>query len=188
MKINVSKPNVVRIAYCPDGSDEEYNKCTWAFFDFDQDEWMLNIQSDVGNYAYGWPVPTEGETFLELCARMHGDYLGNKLFKDLPEEFDQEETLKKLKECLKDMDLPARRITRRIDDLRDELDLYDLDDCVPLAEYLIEKWNDDYELGIDNVYEYVVSRWSAWQKRIITIFENHIQPKLREMVEDGNGR
>ena len=184
MKIEVQEPNIIRIAYLPDPKDKDYPACTWAFFDFDTDEWLLNIQSDVGEYAHGWPVG-KGETFLQLCARMSDDYLESKLFHERYDVFDEEATIQNFREYFEDCEYDEEHTESLLEDLSRKLDEYDLEECVPLAEYLVDEWNNENGLDIDCAYEYVAKNLSAWQRRIIKIFVEHIQPKLREIVEGG---
>ena len=182
MKIKVQKPHIIRIAYLPNPDDKEYPSCTWAFFDFDTDEWLLNIQSDVGNYAHGWPVG-KGETFLELCARMSDDYLEKKLFHEDFTVFDEEATIENFREYFEDCEYDEERAEILLVDLRYKLDQYELEECVPLAQYLVDEWNDENDLDIDCAYEYVEADLTAWQKRIVEIFMKYVQPKLREIIK-----
>ena len=183
MRIEIKKPNVVRVAYLPDRADKDYQACTWAYFDFDTDEWLLNIQSDIGEYAHGWPVG-KNETFLELCARMSDDYLERKLFHENYTVFDEEATIQNFREYFEDCEYEEERIEKLLEDLRWKFDEYDLEECVPLAEFLVDEWNNDNNLEIDCAYEHVESDLTAWQKRIVRIFTDHIQPKLRELVKE----
>lgn len=186
MRIEVQRPNIIRIAYLPDPSDKEYPACTWALFDFDTDEWLLNIQSDVGEFAHGWPVG-KSETFLQLCARMNDDYLERKLFHEKYTVFDEKATIEDFREYFQECEYDEDRIEELLEDLRLRLDEYDLEDCVPLAEYLVDEWNDENHLEIDCAYEHVASDLTAWQKRIVRIFVDYIQPKIREMLKEAQG-
>lgn len=186
MKIEVRKPNIVRIAYLPEPGAPHYSACTWAFFDFDVEEWLLNIQSDIGEYAHGWPAG-KGETFLELCARMSDDYLEGKLFHENYTVFKKDATIENFREYFKECEFSKKRTERLLEDLHDKLDEYDLEDCVPLAEYLVDEWNNDHDLGIDCAWEYVEKDLTAWQKRIVQIFRDYVQPKLREIVKAQKG-
>lgn len=183
MRIEVQKPNIIRVAYLPDPDEKEYPACTWAFFDFDTEEWLLNIQSDIGNYAHGWPVG-KGETFLELCARMSDDYLEKKLFHENYTVFDKDATIQNFREYFEECEFSEERMESLLEDLRYKLDEYDLEECVPLAEYLVDEWNNENDIGIDCAWEHVESDLTAWQKRIVRIFVEHIQPKLREMLKE----
>lgn len=80
MKIEIQKPNVLRIVYRQEKGDPLYGRCLWAFFDFDLDLYMLNIQSDCGNAGYRWTATPDSESFLHLMARCDYGYMLDKLF------------------------------------------------------------------------------------------------------------
>jgi len=69
---------MVKLRYVQKSGDNDYGTCLWADFLFDLDEYQLNINSDCGSYAYGWPV-TPAEPFLKLMARINTGYLLNKI-------------------------------------------------------------------------------------------------------------
>lgn len=184
MRILPQKPNYVRIAFLPEPDDPEYTACTWAYFDFDTDEWMLNIQSDIGEFAHAWPKG-KGETFLQLCARMSEDYIEQKLFHENYTVFDEAGTLDNLREYLDDAGYDGDEIDDLIDDLRYTLDDYDLEKCVPLAEHLVCEWAEDNKLGLVEPWTLVESDLTAWQKRIVRIFTKYVQPTLKRILKEG---
>ena len=106
MKIETITPRIVSIAYHQEKGDTHYGSCLWAYFDFDLDRYMLNIQSDCGNAAYRWYETPDSESFLHLMARINEDYLINKLFD--PEEIDVKATMERIREAM------------NLDDIEDE--------------------------------------------------------------------
>lgn len=66
MKLELQTPHIIRIAYRQEPGDYRYGSCLWANFDFDQDNGILSVLSDCGNYAYRWPET--GNRFLQLMA------------------------------------------------------------------------------------------------------------------------
>lgn len=191
MKLETLKPNIVRIAYHQEQGDPHYGSCLWAYFDFDLDRYMLNIQSDCGNASYRWVETPKTESFLHLMARVNDDYLINKLF--TPSELDVDETLAEVREFLgigEDEDFQRDDLT---DDERDAIEeaLDDLDGLLSgvnseeTAGYILDHWNEDNELGLDCVWERVQTDFSARQKRIVKIFSEYVQPKIVEMVKEG---
>lgn len=185
MRVNVECPAVTRISYRQEKGDPEYGSCLWACFDFDTEEWMLNIQSDCGNYAHGWPAG-KGETFLELCARMSGGYLLNKFCQETLVDTDL--TVEKAKECLQEMEIDKEKADNAIEDLECRFSDVNCDGSIPLAQFILEEWNSDNELYIDEAYSLTVTDYTADQLRIIKIFEDYIQPKIREMVKKDGGQ
>lgn len=186
MKTEVQNPNIVRVAYHQEPGDEHYGSCLWAYFDFDLDKYMLNIQSDCGNAAYRWVATPEAESFLHLMSRVHADYLIEKLFRHTVVDVDA--TLREIREWLgigddedyKDDELLEEdRVHREgaLRELEDRLNEYTQLDY-DLAMRIAEDWQSDYHFDIDCLYERVVTGFTCWQKRIVQIFEDYIQPEI----------
>lgn len=194
MKLEVQKPNILRIAYHQEQGDPHYGSCLWAYFDFDLDEYMLNIQSDCGNAAYSWVATPDHESFLHLMSRINDDYLIHKLFRE--DEVDVQATVAEAREWLgigEDEDYQQDDMT---DEEREERE-YALGELEELlnectseghAYRILDDWNDDNDFGLDCVWERVVTDFTVWEKRIVQIFSDYIQPKIQELVreEDGN--
>lgn len=198
MKIKVEKPNIVRISYYQEQGDPHYGSCLWAYYDFDLDKYMLNIQSDCGNSAYRWVATPKTESFLHLMARINDDYLINKLYRETNVNIDA--TLAEVKDWLGigededyQLDLSDDEREEREEALEELKDLFDeWGDIRPdAAGHILEEWNCDHGFDLDCVWERVVTDFTAWQKRIVQIFRDYIQPKIREMVReeaDNNGQ
>ena len=182
MKIEVCKPEITRIAYLPDVEDKGYTACTWAYFDFSPEKGLLNITSDCGDYSYRWPET--GKKFWELMACVKTDYLMGKLFRESTKKFCQEETLDGIRDYLEDSEFDEYDMEEWLDDLRERFEEFDLEDCLPLAEFIVDEWNNENDIGIDCAYELVESDYTAYQKRIVKIFMEHIQPKIKEMIRE----
>lgn len=189
MKIDALKPNILRIAVHQEDKDPNYGSCLWAYFDFDLDRYMLNIQSDCGNAAYRWCATPDSESFLQLMARIDDDYLMYKLFE--PEHVVVYATIQGIRDILgiggddshKDEDMledEREWLEEAIDDLQEKL-AYSSESC-EVAKYVVEEWNNYHDLDIDCVYDCVVVDFSAWQKRIVEFFRDYVQPKIREII------
>ena len=191
MKIEALKPNIVRIAVRQERDDPHYGSCLWGYYDFDIDRYMLNIQSDCGDASYRWCETPDSESFLHLMARIDDDYLMNKLFK--AEKVDVSATVYKVREILgigddeecKDNSLTYEEREEREEALS-ELDglLEDVSESYWAVQNAMESWNDDHNFGIYCIYEDVVTDFTAWQKRIVEIFMDYVQPKIRELVKE----
>lgn len=179
MKVTVENPTITRIVYHQEKADSEYGSCLWAHFDFDTENWMLSIQSDCGSYAYSW-FAGEGETFLELCARMHSNYLLDKLCKKT--QVDTDLTIEAARECLQEMELDQGKMESAMEELELLFGDVNCEGSIPLARYLLEEWNSDNDLEIDEAWNLAVTDYEPRQLRIIKIFEKYIQPKIREIV------
>lgn len=198
MKIKVEKPNIVRISYYQEQDDPHYGSCLWAYYDFDLDKYMLNVQSDCGDAAYRWVATPKTESFLHLMARINDDYLINKLYRETNVNIDA--TLAEVKDWLGigedvdyQLDLSDDEREEREEALEELKDLFDeFGNISPdAAGHILEEWNSDHGFDLDCVWERVVTDFTAWQKRVVQIFRDYIQPKIREMVReeaDNNGQ
>ncbi len=193
MKIEALRPNIVRIAIHQEPDDPHYGSCLWGYYDFDLDRYMLNIQSDCGDAAYRWCETPESESFLHLMARIDDDYLMNKLFK--AEQVDVSATINEVREWIGIGEDEDYSLT---DDEREEREealteleglLEDVSESYGAVQQALADWNYDHDFDLDCIYERVVTDFTAWQKRIVEIFRDCVQPKIRELVkEGGNGK
>jgi len=182
MKITREKPEIIRIIYRQEQSDPDLGSCPWAIFDLDPGRGMLNIQSDCGNYAYRWPEC--GEDFLKIFPRTTDEYLLEKLC-GRPQEVDTEATIKSVREYLEEMEIPKSRRKRLIGYLESTFSNYTLGDELSLAQFLVDEWNNDYDVEIDQAWELVETDYSAWQKRIVAIFQKHVVPEIEKVIAEG---
>lgn len=191
MKVEAIKPNIVRIAIHQEQGDPHYGRCLWGYYDFDVDRYMLNIQSDCGEAAYRWCETPDSESFLHLMARIDDDYLINKLFK--AERVDVSGTVSAVRERLgigededfQDDDLtPWQRESREeaLEDLEGLLE--DVSGSYAATQKALMDWNEKHDFGLEFVYEHVVTDFTAWQKRIVEIFRDYVQPKIREIIKE----
>lgn len=78
MRVEKINPRVITYKLVPDKRDKEYFSCMWARYVFDCDNGRLNINSDAGDYSYGWGH-NEHEDFMHLMSRVDSGYLLNKI-------------------------------------------------------------------------------------------------------------
>lgn len=188
MKVTREKPEILRFIYRQEQDDPHYGSCLWAIFDLDPGRGLFNVQSDCGNYAYRWPE--RGMDFLKLLAgNMTDSYLLGKLC-GKPKEFNAEATVETVREYLKDAEYNEDEqknrlfIDRAVKRLESEFSEYDLSDEPGIAEFILDNWNSDNNMGIDCAWELVEKEYGAWQKRIVTIFKEHIAPKIRLAISE----
>ena len=196
MKLDVLTPNIVRIAYHQESGDPHYGSCLWAYYDFDLDRYMLNIQSDCGNAAYRWVETPGGESFLHLMARCDDGYMMMKLF-GTPELVDKDATVDEVRERLGigneedymlDLDEDERQKREdAIQELSDTMDEYG-GISQDAADAILTEWANDNDMDIDCIWECVATDYSVLQYRIVQIFKDHIQPKIRELLKDGESK
>lgn len=194
MKIEVQKPNIIRIAFHQTKDDPHYGSCLWAYFDFDLDTYMLNIQSDAEDGHYRWCETPETEDFLHLMARIWDDYLIHKLYHDR-QEVDVEATLAEVRDYLgigeddwRDDDLTEDEIEEREGAMSDLRGLFEENENMTqeTAVNILESWNEDHEeFELCDIWERVCMDFTAGQKRVVQIFKDYVQPKIREMIREG---
>ena len=189
MKVTREKPEILRVIYRQEQDDPHYGSCLWAIFDLDPGRGLFNVQSDCGNYAYRWPE--RGMDFLKLLAgNMTDSYLLGKLC-GKPKEFNAEATVEAVREYLKDAEYNEDEQKNRlfidmaVKRLESEFSEYDLSDEPGIAEFILDNWNSDNNMGIDCAWELVEKEYGAWQKRIVTIFKEHIVPEIRKAIMEG---
>ena len=138
----------------------------------------MNIISDVGNYAYKWVATPEHESFLELMARVTDGYLLTKLCGS-PKEFDYEATKDHFYDYAdEDGD------KERLDEIFEEIESKYIPDNGETFIELFEQENDGWWC---DVWEYPVYDYTPWQKRIVKIFDENIQPVIKELVKQEKG-
>lgn len=194
MKIEALKPNIVRIAIHQEKDDLNYGSCLWAYYDFDLDRYMLNIQSDCGNASYRWCETPDSESFLHLMARIDDDCLLYKLFK--AEEVDVSATVSEVREWLgisNDEDYRDDGLTdkerKEREEALEELEglLNDVSASCVAVENVLDEWNYKHEFYLACIWDCVVTDFTAWQKRIVEILRDYVQPKLRKLIKEGEG-
>ena len=189
MKVTRENPEILRFIYRQEQDDPHYGSCLWAIFDLDPGRGLFNVQSDCGNYAYRWPE--RGMDFLKLLAgNMTDSYLLGKLC-GKPKEFNAEATVEAVREYLKDAEYNEDEQKNRlfidmaVKRLKSEFSEYDLSDEPGIAEFILDNWNSDNNMGIDCAWELVEKEYGTWQKRIVTIFKEHIVPEIRKAIMEG---
>lgn len=175
MQINELKPNILCLEYRQEKGDKDYGSCMWARFYFNLDRYELSIISDCGNYGYKWYETPKTESFLQLMARCDGGYILDKIYGNA-DKFNYEATKERF---YQDVEEDETEIKERLDEIFDDMEMWGNteDGQVFLAEF--EKEND---IDFCDVWEYLVYDYPANALKIVSVFEEHIKPKIREMV------
>lgn len=174
MTVKEISVNIRCLEYRQDKADTDYGSCLYARFYFNLDKYELNIISDVGNYSYQWVATPEHESFLELMARITDDYLLGKLCGN-PKEFDYEATKEHFYEYAND-----ENDKKHLDKIFEEIEFNYIPDNGETFIELFELENDGWWC---DVWEYPIYEYTAWQKKIVSVFKVHIQPVIRKMVK-----
>ena len=203
--LNIKTPNIMTMEFRQEKNDPDYGSCVWAVFHFDLDRYTLMIESDCGNYTYGWHPTSQFESFLHLMGRLDEEYLLDKLSDRTV--VDTETTWKAVEEYLKSVE------NRVIEDhafnhfdeedeeeendeeefkLTDD-DWQDVRDACSESSEAICYWELKEALAytpLDGVYgefelcECINLTYPARAKSIVRIFMEYIRPKCRELTKE----
>lgn len=182
MKVTKENPEIIRFIYRQEPGDDYYGSCLWAFFDIDTGHGMMSIQSDCGNYAYRWPE--KGWDFLYMLSYASKSYLLSKLCGN-PNMFDEKGTISRIEEYMADIEADEQTKAEALEKLKKTFQDYCLDDAPEIAQFLVDEWNDEYELEIDCAWELVHTVYETHQKKIVDIFLEHIVPEIEKIVAKG---
>lgn len=175
MKIEKIEPRTITYRLSPDKGDAEYASCIWARYIFDCDNGRLNINSDAGDYAYGWGRNIH-EDFMHLMGRVDKEYLLNKL--SCRSVFDiaksKAKTIKNIREygidCwgIKDeehLDAVVEYVSDIESGASEETFIREVADIVPKID-----WED---IEVDKDYPYGA-------KIVVEMFTKYLQPQIKE--------
>lgn len=185
MTVTVEKPQIITLLYRQEKSDADYGSCLWARFYLDTQNYTMSIESDCGNYSYGWCPTPDSESFLRLLCRMNSDYLLYKLAERTVSNGDA--TWKDLKELLEEV---AECEDIELDDVlldelqgacyhqRSEGDVYDsVLDILKYTEFADKV--EDY-----SIVQCIEMDYHPNAKKIVSVFLSCIVPVLREMEKE----
>lgn len=175
MTVNEVKPNILCLEYRQEKDDKDYGSCLWARFTFNLDRYELAITSDCGNYGYKWVETPEAESFLELMARCDKWYILNKIYGN-EDIFDYEATKEIIYEYIGEKD------KEKLDDIFLEMDAYGGNpDSASEFMRVFDENNDGY---FCDVWELLQYRYPADALKIVSVFEDCIKPKIKEIIEN----
>lgn len=194
--LNIKTPNIMTMEYRPEKTDPDYGRCMWAVFHFDLDRYTMMIESDCGNYTYGWHPTPNFESFLHLMGRLDEQYLLSKIADRTV--VDTEATWKAVEAYLKSVE--SKVISEAFDE-DDDLDAYTLtnddwqavrDACGEQSEEMcyrelteaLEYTALDGEYGEYELLECINLTYPARAKSIVHIFMEYICPKCRELTKE----
>lgn len=185
MPVIQETPQIISLYYKPELDAPHRYYCEWARFYFDLKNYTLSIESDCGNYSYGWVPTPNSESFLKLCSRFDKYYLLYKISSE--SVVDSEATWENVKRLI------AETLENEWEDISDfsEEDI----DCI----YNACKWYSDNEsatvqtimdeieltdlegkIGTYDIYDCIIKDYPASAKNIADIFINEIQPYIEE--------
>ena len=187
-KTEILKSNIITIGFRQEREDPDYGSCTWANFHLDLETYDLMIMSDCGNYSYGWPPTPKSESFLHLMSRVNDDYLLGKL--STVSEIDTTKTFRRVLKYMKEL----------ADESNTYLDEEDIEDlklcCYGCSQREIAddvySWLDTHygmrQLLCDEyLYNCIYMDHPENAYKIVSVFKEHIQPKIKEMCMEREG-
>ena len=172
MKVQEIPVNIRCLEYTQDKSDSDYGSCLYARFYFNLEKYELNIISDCGNYSYKWYPTPEHESFFKLLARIDSDYLIRKLCGN-PSIFNYEKTKENFYRYADEEE------KNKLDTIFEDMD-------TPISGDAFLEMLEHYTTDFSEPWEYLEYEYSFWQRRIVNIFEQHIQPAIKEMLKSQN--
>lgn len=185
MTVTIEKPEIITLMYRQEKTDKDYGSCLWARFYFDLKNYTLSIESDCGNYSYGWIPTPDHETFMHLCARFDEGYLLYKLSDQTV--IDSETTYKALKEVVEEIiefeeldnldEYEWEQIESACYHFNNERDVFDSIISALDNTELWEKYETEYIWGA------IEKDYPANAKKIVSVFINCIQPFIRTMED-----
>ena len=174
MTVKEISVNIRCLEYRQDKTDKNYGSCLYARFYFNLDKYELTIISDVGDYAYQWYATPDHESFLELMARITEGYLLIKLC-GYPTEFDYKATKSRFYECADD-----EEEEKLLDEIFEKIER----ECIPESgDTFFELFTQKNDGSWSDIWNYLVYGYTPNQKKIASVFKNHIQPAIRKMVK-----
>lgn len=174
MEITKIEPRTYTYRLVPNKNDEEYASCMWARFVFDCDNGRLNINSDAGDFSYGWGF-NEHEDFMHLMSRVDKYYLLNKL--SSRSVFLLEESKKATIETIEDNGFENYDIKSEEDWEEYKQDILDID---TLSEETFFRTIEDIVPDIDWDSIIIEKDYPYGAKVVVDLFEKYLQPKIKE--------
>lgn len=186
MTITVEKPKIITILYRQEKTDEDYGSCLWARFNFDLEHYSLYIESDCGNYSYGWTPTPDHESFMHLCGRFDDEYL---LYKMSDRTIvNSESTWKAVKELVEEIieDLSLENLDEYEWEQLESACYHNSSQCE--AADSIYAVLDDTELRgkyeREDFWYAIETDYPANAKKIVSVFVDYIKPFIKGMKED----
>ena len=185
MNVAIEKPEILSLLYTQEKADPDYGSCLWARFYLDLNNYTMAIESDCGNYTYGWVRTPKSESFLQLLARMDPDYLLDKISRQTV--IDGDATAAEFKEFIQEcaegecIELSESEWERIHDACYHHDTVRDVVEAV-LDEITSTELRKALEYDSYYLWSNVVMDYPAGAKKIAEVFGNCIKPKIKEII------
>lgn len=185
MIVAIEETRIISLMYRQERTDADYGSCIWARFYFDLNNYTLSIESDCGNYVYGWVPTPETESFLHLCSRFDEGYLLEKISNRTV--VSGEETWAALKGLLEECNGTDNTEDRHIDMETIESSCYhnrNEDEAFQSIWGAIEETFFKSEIEDYEVWQSIEMDYPASAKKIVSVFHDHIRPVLKKIDKE----
>lgn len=178
--VEVKQPAIITFEFRQDKGDEDYGTCMWARFHLDTENYTMFIESDCGNYGYGWCPTPETEKFLKLCARLNEGYLLEKLSDRTV--VDGEETWKNIQSLIHEC--------TEYEDIKNDWDMdeikhacfcgYGERDVHDSIEEAFRYTNLSDKIEDYDIWESIEKDYPCNAKKIVQVYMEHIVPAIKK--------
>lgn len=179
MKLSVKPSNTTEYHLRLEPGDPLYTACMWADILLNHDTYTLFVQSDCGNYTYGWTPTPDEESFLHLMCRVNSEYLLRKISEET--KFFLGESKKATVENIRkycDGDIDEKELGELCEEIMDIEDCGEEGFCRSAIDSMDSRnLVDSFELLS------VVKDFPAGAKTFVRLFREIIQPELRKQLE-----
>ena len=180
--VEIRKPDIIWIEYRAGADDPDRYRCRWANFEFDRENYSLQIMSDQGNFAYGW-YPTQTETFINLCKRFDSNYLLSKISEETV--VNPQATYDNLEDLIADNCLEISNSIlpegwkTNIKDIVDE-NVSSSDLLFFEISNLFHQWNFD-EIADYEIWECIKTKYPFSARVVVEVYMKYIKPELYKL-------
>lgn len=188
MPVIQEKPQIISLYYRPKPDDPNRGSCEWARFYFDLKNYVLSIESDCGNYSYGWVPTPKSESFLQLCSRFDKDYLLCKISDE--SVVDSEATWELIKEMIyeiaecNDIDEISWVVMDEIESACNYRNSHEVYEAIHFA---IEGTELDDKVESYDILDRICTTYPVNAKKIADVFVSEIKPFIKEnLLEKGD--
>lgn len=179
--VDIKSTRIITLEFRQEKGDDDYGSCMWARFLFDLDNYDLHINSDCGNYAYGWCPTPDKESFLKLMSRINESYLLEKI--SSRSVVDSDSTWENIKEYINDV-LDGEAPDFELDDVKNCCHHRTVDEVYNALCDELKYTNADNENAEDYaIFECIDTTFPNGAMKIVSVFKNSIQPKIKELLK-----
>lgn len=175
MKIEKIEPNTITYKLTSDREDKEYYSCMWARYIFDCDNGRLNINSDAGDYSYGWGH-NDHEDFMHLMGRVDSGYILNKISDRSVFNVDKSKAQTVANVQKYGIDYFGIKDQKHLEGVVEEIN--DIDNGASEETFLREV--DDIVPGIDWDSIEIVKEYPCGAVTVVDLFIKYLQPKIKK--------